>query len=78
MDRKRVLQNGQWNLFKNLFVFAEIDESARISDVTFNKLDLWVQVHNVPLSCMYKECAELIGSTVGTFIEVSTGLNGEC
>ena len=62
VDRKRVLTNGPWNLFRNLMLFSEIRENTSVSDVTFSNLDLWVQVHNVPLSCMNMECAELIGN----------------
>ena len=78
MDRKRVLSNGPWNLFKNLLLFSEVDEALKIYDLNFKMLDLWVQVHNLPLSCMSQTCAEMIGKQIGCVIEIAFGLKGEC
>ncbi|KAL5568428.1 hypothetical protein UlMin_025003 [Ulmus minor] len=77
-DMKRVLTNGSWNLFKNLVIFIEIQESSNISSLNFNFLELWVQVHNVLLSCMNRDCAEIIGNRIGWFSEVAMGDKGVC
>ncbi|KAL5539058.1 hypothetical protein UlMin_044550 [Ulmus minor] len=78
MDHKRILSNGPWNLFRNLLLFQEISELTRVDTLCFNTLDIWVQFHNVPLSCMNRACAEMISSHIGTVVEVATGLKGEC
>ena len=61
-----------------LSIFEELRGTSRILDLAFESLDLWVQVHNLPLSCMNQECVEVIGNHIGTFKEVSGGENGEC
>ncbi|KAL5567492.1 hypothetical protein UlMin_024067 [Ulmus minor] len=77
-DMKRVLTNGPWNFFKNLVIFIETQESSNISSLNFNFLELWVQVHNVLLSCMNRDCAEIIGNRIGWFSEVAMGDKGVC
>ncbi|KAL5549111.1 hypothetical protein UlMin_004342 [Ulmus minor] len=78
MDQNRVLNNGPWNLFKNLIMFAEVDETTKITELSFTMLEVWIQVHNIPLACMNQSCAERIGNLIGTFTEVATRLKREC
>ncbi|KAL5768752.1 hypothetical protein ACOSQ2_015535 [Xanthoceras sorbifolium] len=54
-DRKRVLDGGPWNFDKNLIVLREASGVDRVSDIDFNLIPFWVQLHNLPLACMCKE-----------------------
>ncbi|KAL5556377.1 hypothetical protein UlMin_038613 [Ulmus minor] len=77
-DQKQILSNGPWFLFKNLVLFTEISEFSKISSLQFNMLELWVQVQNVSLACMNRDCSEVIGNKIGRLIEVAVGDDGEC
>ncbi|KAL5578306.1 hypothetical protein UlMin_020005 [Ulmus minor] len=77
-DRKRVLTNGPWNFFKNLVIFTEINADSKISSLNFDFLELWIQINNIPLSCMNRECDEVIGNSLGKLTEDAMGNSGEC
>ena len=78
MNRKRVLRDGPWNLFKNLVISKEVGKARRDIDIQFFEVALWVQIHNVPLAYMNHESARFIGSNIGLVIEMDVGDNGEC
>ena len=44
----------------------------------FNMLDIWVQMHNVPLCYMNLDCAKTIGKQIRCVKEVDTRPKGEC
>ena len=73
VDQKRVLTNGPWNLFKNLLLLNEVDSDTQVYRMEFKMLELWVQIHNVPLAC-----AEVIGNQIGNVTNIAIGLKGEC
>lgn len=38
--------------------------------MNFDKEEFWVQLHNLPLAYMNKECGDQIGKSIGRVIEV--------
>ncbi|KAL5834742.1 hypothetical protein ACOSQ3_014337 [Xanthoceras sorbifolium] len=36
----------------------------------FNKVDFWIQLHNIPLVCMNKRVAKLLAETLGVVVEI--------
>ncbi|KAL5576704.1 hypothetical protein UlMin_018403 [Ulmus minor] len=77
-DQKRVLTNGPWNLFRNLLIFTKLHENSKISSLVFDSQEIWVQIHNIPLACMNRECAEILGNNIGNLVEVAVGDKGDC
>ncbi|KAK6119836.1 hypothetical protein DH2020_046431 [Rehmannia glutinosa] len=75
-DRRRALMEGPWNLFRNLVLFQEIQGLQHPRDITFDKIDIWVQLHNLPLAFMNKKVIESIGGKVGKLVEVDEGDGG--
>ncbi|TXG69340.1 hypothetical protein EZV62_004275 [Acer yangbiense] len=51
-DRNQVLQRGSWHFSNSLIVLEKPVGSGNISKLGFNKVDFWVQIHDIPLLCM--------------------------
>ena len=77
-NRRQILTGGPWDLFKNPLVFTEIDEGTNVTDLKFESIPMWIQIHNVPLACFNKGCAELFGKQVGSVLEVDENADGCC
>ncbi|KAL5571078.1 hypothetical protein UlMin_020675 [Ulmus minor] len=77
-DRRRILTGGPWDLFKNLLVFTEIDKGTNVTDLKFESIQMWIQIHNIPLACFNKGCAKLFGKQVGLVVEVDENVSGGC
>ncbi|KAL5578462.1 hypothetical protein UlMin_020161 [Ulmus minor] len=75
-DRRRILTSGLWDLFKNPLVFIEIEEGTNVTDLKFDSIPMWIQIHNVPLACFNKGCTELFGKQVGSVLEVDENADG--
>ncbi|KAL5839078.1 hypothetical protein ACOSQ4_011686 [Xanthoceras sorbifolium] len=77
-DRKRVLEGGPWSFDRSLLVLKEATGIGRVAELDFTFTPFWVQVYNLPLSCMNKDAGIFLGGLVGTVIEIDGGQNGDC
>ncbi|CAL9013385.1 unnamed protein product, partial [Prunus brigantina] len=77
-DRQKVLRGGPWNFDKALVLLETPDGSVAPSKMILNYADFWVQVHNVPLSCMSTNMGRQIGNSFGRCLDVMEGMDGEC
>jgi hypothetical protein len=41
-----------------------------ISQLRFNKVELWIQIHDVPISCMNRRTAKWMADQIGRVIEI--------
>ncbi|KAK6115907.1 hypothetical protein DH2020_008176 [Rehmannia glutinosa] len=55
---------------------SEIQGLQHPRDITFDKIDIWVQLHSLPLAFMNKKVIESIGGKVGKLVEVDEGDGG--
>lgn len=58
-----------------------LTEPVGIGDVKkqdFRHVSCWVQIHDVPITCMSKEMAKELGVVIGRLEEVETDVVGEC
>ncbi|KAK6144176.1 hypothetical protein DH2020_020996 [Rehmannia glutinosa] len=78
IDRRRTLTEGPWNLFRNLVLFQEVQGLQNPRDIEFKHIDIWVQLHNLPLAFMNKRVIQTIGGKVGTVLEIDEGEGGNC
>ena len=78
VDKRRIIIGRPWDLFKNLLLFTEIDKGTNATNMKFESLPMWIQIHNVPLACFNNGCAELFGKQVGLVLEVDENAKGGC
>ncbi|TXG48866.1 hypothetical protein EZV62_024741 [Acer yangbiense] len=51
-DRKRILSGGPWN---TVIVFEKPTGEGDILNMSFSKVEFWIQIHNLPLICMTED-----------------------
>lgn len=63
---------GQPWLFNNfLFILMSFDRFTQpLHLLDFDREQFWVQLYNLPLACINRECMEHIGKTLGNLLEV--------
>uniref|UniRef100_A0ACD6AIM8 Uncharacterized protein n=1 Tax=Avena sativa TaxID=4498 RepID=A0ACD6AIM8_AVESA len=75
-DWRHVKRNGSWQFNFNAILLKDFDGSVRPSDITFDSLDIWVKVADLPMDKMNKLYGELIGGWIGKFIAVDVDEDG--
>lgn len=70
VDRKRVLHEGPWNLFRDLIVIKESQGFNGPGSMHFDKITIWVQCNNVPIAIINRNILEKIGSQIGEVEEL--------
>ncbi|KAK2641360.1 hypothetical protein Ddye_023123 [Dipteronia dyeriana] len=46
--------------------------------MSFNSVDFWLQIHNIPLLCMTEDIGTFLGSMIGEVSAVDTGTTSDC
>ena len=67
-DLERVLLGEPWSYDKYLIAFQRVGDGIAVEDLQFNRVDFWVQIHNLPILCMKKSVAETLGKSIGEVI----------
>ncbi|KAI8024636.1 Uncharacterized protein LOK49_LG02G00834 [Camellia lanceoleosa] len=70
VDKRRVLSNGRWTFDKHLLMLGEMDPTVQPSDIRLIMVHFWVHVCNLPLILMNKEVGQIVGNTIGQFLDM--------
>ena len=70
LDVKRVLECSPWFFNKKVLILSKLQSTSNPCTVTLDKLDLSVQIHNLPTGMMTSRVVEAIGGYVGIFKEL--------
>ncbi|TXG59698.1 hypothetical protein EZV62_014271 [Acer yangbiense] len=70
VDRDRIWQRGSWYFEKSLIALEKPTGTGDISLLGFNKVELWVQIHEVPIMCMNRRMAKWMAEQIGEVIEI--------
>ncbi|XP_075665888.1 uncharacterized protein At4g02000-like [Castanea sativa] len=65
-DIDQILRSEPWCFVKHLMVFQKYDNDIPISELKFQWVSFWVQVHDISIRFMTREVAENICDIVGT------------
>ncbi|KAK1551679.1 hypothetical protein Q3G72_002695 [Acer saccharum] len=60
-DRKRILAGVPWTFDRAMIIFDEPIGDGDIQNLSFNKIEFWIQIHNLPLICMTEEIGIFFG-----------------
>jgi len=74
--KKKALEEGPWNLSKELLVVRDLDERKSLDELEFNFIPIWVQISGLPLGMMNVDTAEVIGDEIGEFLGADTDDGG--
>ena len=67
-----------WCYEQSLIVLEEPSGIGDYSRLSFSKTLFWIQLHNVPIYCIRKEVAFVLGSMIGIVEEVDGNQSGLC
>ncbi|KAK3223533.1 hypothetical protein Dsin_010558 [Dipteronia sinensis] len=71
-DRNRIWQRGPWYFDKSLIALEKPTGMGDISCLGFNTVELWVQIHDVPIMCMNRRTAKWLAEQIGGVIDIPT------
>ncbi|TXG56665.1 hypothetical protein EZV62_017978 [Acer yangbiense] len=77
VDRDRIWQRGPWYFEKSLIALEKPTGAGNISFLGFNKVELWVQISDVPIMCMNRRTAKWLAEHIGVVIDIPSG-SKEC
>ncbi|TXG46396.1 hypothetical protein EZV62_028104 [Acer yangbiense] len=69
-DRSRILAGGPWNFDRAIIVFEEPTGVGDILNMSFNRTEFWVQIHNLPLLCMTEDIGMFLGKMIGEVCDI--------
>lgn len=78
IDRTWVMRDGPWHFFNSLMAFKEPHDLQNPSDIVFDEITVWVQLHNLPFLYMHSSILSEIAAQIGTIQEVDMGVDGSC
>lgn len=72
LDMKKVIEGGPWTFEQNLLVYHKLNANEDPHIVQLNKMDIWVQVYDLPKGLFSKTIFMNIGNFVGNFVNSDT------
>ncbi|XP_075489324.1 uncharacterized protein LOC142528125 [Primulina tabacum] len=75
-DRNRALNEGPWNFSRNLLICKEPTGLNNPRSMLFEEINIWVQLHNIPLAFLQKDLLMKLGRQIGQIVELDRGENG--
>ncbi|KAK0607213.1 hypothetical protein LWI29_011412 [Acer saccharum] len=69
-DRKLIQSGGLWSFDRALIALEEPTGAGDVTLMKFNRVEIWVQIHNLPLICMTEDSGNFLGSMIGEVKEV--------
>ncbi|TXG72489.1 hypothetical protein EZV62_001068 [Acer yangbiense] len=70
VDKDRIWQRGPWYFEKSLIALEKTTGTGNISLLGFNKVELWVQIHDVPIMCMNRRSVKWMAEQIGEVIDI--------
>lgn len=68
LDVRRVLDGSPWSFNRRALIIKRM-EGNNPRCMQLDSLDLWVQIHELPVGCMSERVIQEVGNFVGTYVE---------
>ena len=72
----RILRGGPWKINGNAILFQIFDEGKKLDELRFEKMGIWIRIHNLPLGMATGEWGEKDGRQVGEVMEADVDEEG--
>ncbi|TXG70099.1 hypothetical protein EZV62_005034 [Acer yangbiense] len=69
-DRKYIQQGGPWTFDRAIIAFEEPSGTGDVASMNFNRVEFWVQIHNLPLLCLTEDIGTFLGKMIGEVTDV--------
>ncbi|TXG72698.1 hypothetical protein EZV62_001277 [Acer yangbiense] len=74
-DKRLVQSGGPWTFDRALTTLEEPTGTGDIAHMKFSTIEIWVQIHNLPLMCMTEDIGVFLGTMIGEVKEVTRSMN---
>ncbi|TXG57139.1 hypothetical protein EZV62_018452 [Acer yangbiense] len=64
-ERNRIWNRGPWYFDNSLIALEKPEGMGNISNLKFNKVEMWIQIHDVPIMCMNRKAAKWMANQIG-------------
>lgn len=68
-DLQKVIEGGPWTFEQNLLVYHKLEEGEDPHLVPLHKMDIWLQIYDLPTGMLSERILQSIGNYVGTFVK---------
>ncbi|KAF4373130.1 hypothetical protein F8388_019312 [Cannabis sativa] len=69
LDIKRVIGGSPWTFERKQLIFERLKVGDNLRTITLNRLDLWVQIHDLQHGFRTEKTIQRIGGYIGKFVE---------
>lgn len=77
LDLQKVIDGTPWTFEQSLLLIHKLENTEDPDVVALDKMDIWLQVYDIPSDMLTKKVVQSIGNSVGSFIRMDpTTLNG--
>ncbi|KAL5739496.1 hypothetical protein ACOSQ2_028676 [Xanthoceras sorbifolium] len=78
IDRRRVLTGGPWSFDNFLLILEKPQGIGSMADLSFDKTDFCVQIHNAPLLYMNREAGNFLNGLISEVMDIDVEAMGDC
>ncbi|MCI13752.1 hypothetical protein A2U01_0034872, partial [Trifolium medium] len=75
LDMEAVLKGGPWSFDNNMLIVERVQLGMRIENIPLFHVELWVQVHKLPMGLMKEKFGIPLANYIGTFVEYDKNNN---
>lgn len=69
LDLQKVIEGGPWTFEQNLLLHHKLEEGEDAHLVKLNRMEIWVQIYDLPMGMLSIKLLESIGNYVGAFVK---------
>lgn len=73
LDFQKVVEGGPWSFEQSPLICHKLEPMEDANVVPLNKMEIWVQVHDMPTGMLSENVLQAIGNQVGTFVKLDEG-----
>jgi hypothetical protein len=75
LDMEAVLNGGPWSFDNNMLILEQMQLGMQVEQIPLHYVNLWVQVHNLPLGTMKEKNGIQLANYIGSFVEYDKNNN---
>jgi 14-3-3 protein epsilon len=70
-----ILYGGPWSFDNNMLILERVQLGMQIEHIPLHYVNMWVQVHDLPMGCMKERFGAQLANYIGSFLEYDKNNN---
>jgi hypothetical protein len=75
LDMEAVLKGGPWTFDNNVLILEQVQLGMQIDRIPLFHVDMWVQIHDLPMGLMKETIGTKLANYIGAFVEYDKNNN---